>query len=761
MKNKKNILIIILGCLFFGGLAGWLIRGTDDHPDHEHFHVAEDGTIYTCSMHPQIRQDEPGMCPLCGMALTPLASGSGNNSPFVLEMTPEAVALSNVQLTRVKAGAGTGKVNLTGKIQTNEQRVKSLTANFGGRVDQLFVNFTGQEVRRGEKLATLYSPELVNAQKELLETAKIKERQPALYQAAKEKLRLWKISDEQISRIESSGQIQAQFDVYADVAGVVMARNVSVGDFVNRGSVMFEIVDLSSVWVILDAYESDLGAIRKGDELSFQVAAYPGKSFTGKVTYIDPVLNPDTRTVGIRAEAANRNFELKPEMFVSATIAAAQAAQTGLMIPKSAILWTGPRSVVYVQVGNREAPAFEMREIELGPRVGDDYLVFSGVEEGEQVVSNGVFAIDAAAQLSGNYSMMMRPQVKTLEVSEEFKKQLTALVKSYLPIKDGLVASNVQSTQQAINPAKSNLSKVDASLLDAKAGEIWGKLVSDIRSSLDKIASTGNVEEQRKQFEILSDNLIDAVEYFGVVENTIYRQYCPMAFKDQGAYWLSGEKEIRNPYFGDMMLTCGEVKETYQPGKRVAATGGTLEEKAAPASASAHDHSAHGAHDHSAHDHSTHAGPSASKSPRTAAMANIGKNHVHLDYSAPSVRGREIFGGLVAYNDVWVTGAHTATSISFNQDLEIGGKLIPAGKYALFTIPRVDKWTLILNKNFNQHLADDYDKKEDVARWEITPVVLKESVEKLTFEVISTKGNEGKLRFAWSDRSFEVPLKSL
>ncbi|EON78627.1 putative Co/Zn/Cd efflux system membrane fusion protein [Lunatimonas lonarensis] len=577
MKTNKQIIIIILGSLFFGAVAGYLIRGGgEEHPDHEHTHIDENGVEYTCSMHPQIRQNEPGQCPLCGMALSPVSKKmGGESSPFVLEMIPEAVALSNVQTVRVKSGAGTGKLSLTGKIQANEQRVKSLTVNYAGRVDQLFVNFTGQEVRRGKKLATLYSPELVNAQKELLETAKIKERQPALYQAAREKLRLWKISEEQIAKIESSGEVQSQFDVYADVAGVVTARNVSVGDFVSRGSVLFEIVDLSTVWVILDAYESDLGAIKKGDDLSFSVSAYPGRAFNAKVTYIDPVLNPDTRTVGVRAEANNRNFELKPEMFVSANISTGQAGQSGLMIPKTAILWTGPRSVVYVQLGDKEAPAFEMREVELGPRVGEDYLVLSGVEEGDQVVSNGVFAIDAAAQLSGNYSMMTRPEVKTLDTPEEFRKQLTAFVQSYLPIKDALVKTDADATQKTIRPAKASLAKVDMKVLEGKAHDIWMDLLRPMQISLDKITQTSDVEEQRKHFETLSDNLIEAVEYFGVVDQTLYRQYCPMVFRDEGAYWLSSEKEIRNPYFGDMMLTCGEVKKTYQPGKRVTSSSDT------------------------------------------------------------------------------------------------------------------------------------------------------------------------------------------
>lgn len=567
MKQQKSIVITIIVCLFIGVVVGWMIRGGgEDHPDGEHTHIGEDGIEYTCSMHPQIRQNEPGQCPICGMALTPVNNKKGSeNSPYVLEMTPEAVALSNVQTSEIKAGSGTGKLLLSGKIQSDEQRKKSLTANFGGRVDNLYVNFTGQEVKKGEKLATLYSPELVNAQKELLETAKIKDRQPALYKATKEKLRLWKISEEQIAAIESSGSVRTQFDIYSDISGVVMARNVSVGDFVSRGTPLFELVDLSNVWVMLDAYESDLGAVKKGDELSFQVSAYPGKDFKAKVTYIDPVLNPDTRTVGIRAEALNRNGELKPEMFVSAEIAVSRAGQSGLMIPKTALLWTGPRSVVYVQKGTKEAPAFEMREVETGARVGEDYLVISGLEEGDQVVSNGVFAIDAAAQLSGNYSMMTRPEAKTLEVPEEFKTQLTALIKSYLPIKDALVETDVKATQEAVNPAKSSLSKVDMKLLDGKAHDSWMGLLNPIQTSLDKISQSNEIEEQRKHFETLSDHLIEAVEVFGISGDSFYKHYCPMAFRDEGAVWLSLDKEIRNPYFGDKMLTCGEIQKTYQP----------------------------------------------------------------------------------------------------------------------------------------------------------------------------------------------------
>jgi membrane fusion protein, copper/silver efflux system len=567
MKANKNIILIIVACLFFGGILGWMIRGDGGQTQNEEDKLVGEETIWVSPMHPHIRQNEPGNCPICGMELVPLSQfqASGGTDPFVMEMTAEAVALSNIMTTKVTTGGASGRLQLSGKIQPDEQRIKTIAANYSGRIDQLFVSFTGQEVKKGQKLATIYSPDLVNAQKELLETAKIKDRQPALYQAAKKKLSLWKISAEQIEAIESSGEVSSQFDVIADVSGIVTGRNVSVGDFVNQGSVLFEVVDLSKVWVLLDAYESDLALLKKGNDLKFRVSSYPGKEFTGKITYIDPMLNPETRTVAVRAEALNAGLLLKPEMFVSANISTTASSESGLLVPKSAVLWTGPRSVVYVQVGNKEAPAFEMREVTLGNRSGESYIILEGLAEGDELVTNGVFAVDAAAQLSGNYSMMLRPEVKRISVSQEFTKQLTAFLKSYFSIKDALVNTDAKASAALIPTAKTSLSKIDMGLLSGEAHDVWMDLLKPIQQSLDKIQSPADVEEQRKYFESLSDNLIEAVEYFGVTDNTIYRQYCPMAFKDKGAYWLSSEKEIRNPYFGDMMLTCGEVKEAYQP----------------------------------------------------------------------------------------------------------------------------------------------------------------------------------------------------
>ena len=198
------------------------------------------------------------------MDLIPLSSDISNSEsdPYIFTMSSEAAALANINTQKVRLITSGHEVSLSGKITVNEQRISVITANYPGRVENLYIDFTGQSIRKGDKLATIYSPELITAQKELKEAVRFKETNPALYIAAREKLRLWKIGENQIDQIESSNKIITEFDVYADQSGVVMARNIARGDYVNRGSVLFEITDLSTLWVLMDAYESDLPFIK-------------------------------------------------------------------------------------------------------------------------------------------------------------------------------------------------------------------------------------------------------------------------------------------------------------------------------------------------------------------------------------------------------------------------------------------------------------------------------------------------------------------
>ena len=220
----------------------------------------------------------------------------------------------------------------------------------------MLVNFTGEPVRKGQKLAVIYSPELVTAQQELLEAAKTKQIQPEIYEAAKEKLRQWKLSDTQISAIENSHNIQSNIDIEATTSGIVTARRINMGDYVSAGSTLYEVSDLSRVWILFDAYESDLPFLKTGDQIDFTLQALPGTAFTGKVKFIDPVIDPVNRVAKVRVEIGNPGGKLKPEMFATGIVRSNLAEyKDKLVIPASAVLWTGKRSVVYVKQAGDEA----------------------------------------------------------------------------------------------------------------------------------------------------------------------------------------------------------------------------------------------------------------------------------------------------------------------------------------------------------------------------------------------------------------------
>lgn len=579
MKNSTIILLLCLAALLGLGIGYLLFDGSSDQMEHEETGQKKPSReeIWTCSMHPSIRQPEPGQCPICGMDLIPLDQTASSGDPLILEMTPEAVQLANIQTLTVgqQDQAMSGTLILSGKIKADERRMSNQVAHIPGRIEKLFVTFSGESVKKGQKLATLYSPELVNAQRELIEAIKWLDTKPQLAEAARNKLRYWKIDEPTIQKIETSGNVQTSITLYADQSGIVSQRHIAAGDYVREGQVLFDLIDLNRIWVLFDAYEEDLGKIRLGDRISFTTPANPGKTYEATISFIDPVIDPQTRIATLRAELANPSGLLKPEMFVRGTLTRGKTKLASQMaIPKTAVLWTGKRSVVYVKVPDLDIPSFMYREVTLGESVGDSYQILDGLEVGEQVVVNGAFVIDAAAQLNNMGSMMNRQAVVKEEKKQPtlpdykqstppaFKQQLSAIAEAYLRIKESMVSSNASEAAKMAGELIKRLSTVDMSLLNGEAHLYWMDQVNAIRSHSTNIAQGGDLQKQRDQFRFLSDALINTLKVFGISDHTYFIQHCPMANDNKGANWISTEPEIRNPYFGDKMLTCGINQDT-------------------------------------------------------------------------------------------------------------------------------------------------------------------------------------------------------
>ena len=400
------------GLLVFAGLLlGWLFfHSSKIKKEDKGITVEAKKEIWTCAMHPQIRLDHPGKCPICGMDLILLSQSTGEKiDSNAVYFSKEAAELANVSTSVVSRQKPIKEVRLYGKVQADERLLQNQVAHISGRIDRLFVNFTGEPVRKGQLLAIIYSPELVTAQQELLEAAKSKQNQPEIYEAAKEKLRQWMLTERQIAQIEHSGLVKKDFEVYSNTSGTVTARRVNTGDYVSQGAVLFDIANLSSVWVLFDAYESDLPFLKVGSNISFSLQALPGKNFNASIRFIDPVIDPVNRVAKVRVEVGNSGGKLKPEMFATGVVKASlNEYKDKLVIPRSAVIWTGKRSIVYIKQPKTKNIKFKMREIELGPMLGNSYVVLNGLAEGEEIVTDGTFSVDAAAQLAGKPSMMNR-----------------------------------------------------------------------------------------------------------------------------------------------------------------------------------------------------------------------------------------------------------------------------------------------------------------------------------------------------------------
>ncbi len=469
LQGKTVKLVVVIIIVFISGyILGSLTHKKSSIAD-KYLDKPAVSQKWTCSMHPQIITDKPGKCPICAMDLVPVATELGEVSERQIIFSEDALKLMEIQTAPVQRRLVEAEIRMVGKVDYDETRVKNITAWVPGRIDRLFVDFTGISVNKGDHMVYLYSPQITSSQAEILQAVKaVKNLEPqaselvrrstlAMLEAAREKLRLLGLTKEQIEEIEKTEQMTDHVTIYAPTEGVVTEKHATEGMYVEVGTKIYTIADLSQLWVKLDAYESDLPWLRYGQEVEFTTQAYPGQPFKGAISFIDPVLDDKTRTVKVRVNVDNSDGKLKPQMFVKAIVHSKIAAsgrvmtaemagkwicpmhpdvvklakgscdicgmdlvtteslgyvradepkEPPLVIPASAALITGKRAVVYVNMPDTEKPTFQGREIVLGPRAGDYYLVESGLQEGEIIVTNGNFKIDSALQIQAKPSMM-------------------------------------------------------------------------------------------------------------------------------------------------------------------------------------------------------------------------------------------------------------------------------------------------------------------------------------------------------------------
>lgn len=608
MKTPNNPIIFGSVLLLSGLFLGWLLfsgsgDGTreadsmDRNELAEHVqenHTNSDGeTVWTCSMHPQIREQEPGNCPICGMELIPAQSGNteADEETYSMVMTASAARLADIQTTPVLRDVPRKQVDLPGRVRVDERRITRVTTHFPGRIRELTVGFTGATIQKGEPMATIYSPELIAAQRELLEAARSKDRNPRLYESARQKFRLWEFTEEQIQTIEDRGSVQNELEILSPADGYVLSRNVAEEQHVTEGTVIFEVANLDRVWVMLEAYEEDLSWIERGDELTFRTRSHPGHPIHASVDWIDPVVNPQTRTVGVRADVENPDHRLKPDMLVHGTLKA-ELASDALLVPASAVLWTGPRSLVYVKESTSDVPRYRVREVVLGPRAGDFYIIKEGVTEGEEVVFHGAFRIDSEMQLADRYSMMNRNPgtgnaqihnhgesgmdsaetrehdqlerggdtahpVSPLEgTTDDFREDASVLIDHYLDGKEALFNTDVAEADRAFRQAQQALDAIGPHRMSGEAHMKWMETYREIEEALNQILASADLRMKRESFKQLSQGLINVVNTFQI-PGVVYQQYCPM----EDAHWLSRTEKIQNPLAPETMPSCGEVIE--------------------------------------------------------------------------------------------------------------------------------------------------------------------------------------------------------
>ncbi len=650
-KQSLATIVIVLVAFLMGGLLLGNSNGPIEHADH----VGEQTKgpeKWTCSMHPQIQLPKPGFCPICAMDLIPLESSGGDDlAPRQLKMSETARELARIQTTAVQREFAEAEIRMVGRITYDETNLAYITAWVPGRLDRLFADYTGITVSKGDHIVDIYSPELLAAQEELIQAATsvsaldrtrsavLLSTTIATLEATRDKLRLYGLTQEQIDGIEKTGHVTDHLTLHAPIGGVVVHKDAREGMYVSTGTRIFTIADLTRLWVMFEAYESDLRWLKYGQRVEFTSPSFPGERFEAIVSFIDPLVNPKTRTVRVRAVVENGDRRLKPDMFVRGIVksrlggggeivdnyladkwispmhpeivkdgpgqcdvcgmdlvpaASLGYAGTGagqatapLMIPASAPLITGKRAVVYVELSGGDGPMFEGREVTLGPRAGNSYIVIAGLNEGERVVTNGAFKIDSELQIQARPSMMSpaggyqtaghqhgqtgssstsqadhNGEKKISAATDAERRAIAPVYEAYFELQMALAKDDLESAKKAAVSLKKSVDEVDTNVFSRSGHETWMQLAKTLSGELNNAGLATKMDSARNAFFYISEAVIALQKTFGHLKEDYFLTHCPMARGGDGADWLQKEDIVWNSFYGSQMLRCGSIEKT-------------------------------------------------------------------------------------------------------------------------------------------------------------------------------------------------------
>ncbi len=464
--NAATFLLIGVLCIVLIGVAqrlSWIGAGGGTTAGDQ---AGAAGTVYSCPMHPNIRQPGPGRCPICSMPLEPATDGGGKRDEYAVTIEPASRRLANIQTTPVQRQTVQKRLESIGRIAIDESRQATISAYISGRIERLFADYTGVEVAQGDHLAVIYSPQLYAAQVEYLESRRtlanlqgaalesVRRAQERLVEGSRQRLIELGMTAEQLAELERSGQEQSRITLYSPIGGTVIEKLLVEGKYVDVGEPIYRIANLSTVWLLLQLFPEDASLVRFGQSVEVEVQSLPGKLLEGKVAFVSPVVDATTRTVDVRIELLNTDRTLRPGDYARAEVLIPLGEQSQvydadlagkwispmhpqiirdqpgncpicgmdlvptqqygysseplpqpevLVIPRRAVLLTGSTSLVYVET---EPGRFEIRPVELGPLLQNKAVILSGVEEGEQVAISGNFLIDSQMQLAGKPSLI-------------------------------------------------------------------------------------------------------------------------------------------------------------------------------------------------------------------------------------------------------------------------------------------------------------------------------------------------------------------